>query len=266
VRALGRDRVHAVVGHDFGSPLAAWCALARPDVFPAVALMSAPFAGPPALDAFDAVPGAVDIHAALAALERPRKHYQWYYSTREADAHMRHCPQGLHAFLRAYYHHKSAEWHDTDPAAGRWTAASSLACPPTHHGPERDMAATGVTHAYARPGGFVAGSPRPAAVRRRVRAHRLPGRPAVVPLHDSPAIAASCGCSRPSHRRAGARGERQDWGVYSGLATSSACKAWAADLHGCYLVEAPATGCSRNRLTGERTAAGIPRQAAVSLR
>src|SRR5947209_1908361 len=47
VLALGRRHVAAVIGHDFGSPVAAWCALARPDVFRTVALMSAPFAGPP---------------------------------------------------------------------------------------------------------------------------------------------------------------------------------------------------------------------------
>jgi len=34
--------VDAVVGHDFGSGVAAWCALVRPDVFRSVALMSAP--------------------------------------------------------------------------------------------------------------------------------------------------------------------------------------------------------------------------------
>ena len=38
-----------VFGHDFGSPIAAWCALLRPDVFRSVALMSAPFVGPPPL-------------------------------------------------------------------------------------------------------------------------------------------------------------------------------------------------------------------------
>src|SRR3981081_247251 len=37
------------VGHDFGSGVAAWCALVRPDVFRSVTLMSAPFAGPPPL-------------------------------------------------------------------------------------------------------------------------------------------------------------------------------------------------------------------------
>ena len=43
VRALGHERVAAVVGHDFGASVAAWSALMRPDIFPAVALMSAPF-------------------------------------------------------------------------------------------------------------------------------------------------------------------------------------------------------------------------------
>src|SRR5437016_9113575 len=47
--ALGHRSVAAVVGHDFGPPVAAWCALVRSDVFRSVALMSAPFAGPPAL-------------------------------------------------------------------------------------------------------------------------------------------------------------------------------------------------------------------------
>src|ERR1700736_1402565 len=49
VSAFGYPSVAAVVGHDFGSPVAAWCALLRPEVFRSVALMSAPFAGPPAL-------------------------------------------------------------------------------------------------------------------------------------------------------------------------------------------------------------------------
>src|SRR6188768_2075529 len=40
VSALGLRSVAAVVGHDFGSPVAAWCALLRPDVFRSVVLMS----------------------------------------------------------------------------------------------------------------------------------------------------------------------------------------------------------------------------------
>src|SRR6202789_580397 len=49
VSAFGYKSVDAVVGDDFGSGVAAWCALVRPDVFRSVVLMSAPFAAPPAL-------------------------------------------------------------------------------------------------------------------------------------------------------------------------------------------------------------------------
>ncbi|MEO0730458.1 MAG: alpha/beta fold hydrolase, partial [Pseudomonadota bacterium] len=44
IAALGRRRVTAVIGHDFGSPVAATCALRRPDVFEALVMMSAPSA------------------------------------------------------------------------------------------------------------------------------------------------------------------------------------------------------------------------------
>jgi hypothetical protein len=82
---------------------------------------------------------AADIHTALAALDRPRKHYQWYYSTRPANDDMWRCPQGVHAFLRAYYHHKSADWAANRPfrLAG-WTAAELARMPNLlHHGPPR---------------------------------------------------------------------------------------------------------------------------------
>ena len=134
VAALGYGHVEAVIGHDFGSPVAAWCALVRPDVFRRVALMSAPFAGPPALpEETPARAPAADLHAALAALPRPRKHYQWYYSEPGADAEMWHCPEGVHAFLRAYYHMKSADWPGNRPfpLAG-WTA-EALAQMPTYY-------------------------------------------------------------------------------------------------------------------------------------
>jgi pimeloyl-ACP methyl ester carboxylesterase len=45
VFAFGYRSVAAVVGHDFGSVVAPWCSIARPDVFRSVVLMSAPFAG-----------------------------------------------------------------------------------------------------------------------------------------------------------------------------------------------------------------------------
>jgi pimeloyl-ACP methyl ester carboxylesterase len=120
IRALGYREV------------AAWCALVRPDVFRSVTLMSAPFAGPPTMPS-TGKRAATDIHAAMAALDRPRKHYQWYYSTRSANADMVHCEQGVHDFLRAYYHHKSADWKRNRPfRLADWTA-EELAKMPTYY-------------------------------------------------------------------------------------------------------------------------------------
>jgi pimeloyl-ACP methyl ester carboxylesterase len=117
-------RAH-VVGHDFGSPVAAYASLTRPDVFRSAVLMSAPFAGPPS-----SVPSA-EIHRELASLGR--KHYQWYYSTREADADLRNCPQGIAAFLRAYYHFKSADWKGNRPYPLKSWSAPELAKLPTYY-------------------------------------------------------------------------------------------------------------------------------------
>jgi pimeloyl-ACP methyl ester carboxylesterase len=138
VSAFGYRSVDAVVGHDAGSSVAAWCALVRPDVFRAVALMSAPFAGPPPLP-FNTADGPPKsnrddpVHRELAALPRPRKHYQWYYSTRGANANMHHARQGVHDFLRAYYHHKSADWKDNAPYRLKAWTASELAKLPTYY-------------------------------------------------------------------------------------------------------------------------------------
>lgn len=145
--ALGIDRVHAVIGHDFGSPVAAACALVRPDVFPRVAMMSAPYAGTPAFPRGESVETAApppigparaglsdpDFNAALAELDPPRKHYQWYYSTPQANGDMLNAPQGLHAFLRAYYHHKSADWPDNRPEPLRAWEPDVLAVLPTYY-------------------------------------------------------------------------------------------------------------------------------------
>ena len=145
LHAFGHARAAAVIGHDFGSSVAAWCALMRPDVFRRVVLMSAPFAGPPGLpfdvadhsnEADPAVRPAARVNAVLeelARLPRPRKHYQWYYSTREANADMRDAPQGLADFLRAYYHVKSADWKANQPHRLKAWSAAELALLPTYY-------------------------------------------------------------------------------------------------------------------------------------
>jgi pimeloyl-ACP methyl ester carboxylesterase len=146
VFGLGHSSVAGVVGHNFGASVAAWCALIRPDIFRSVALMSAPFAGPPALpfdtaDRLAPAPAAAepDIHRALAELDPPRKHYQWYYSTRPANAEMWHCPQGVHAFLRGYFHYKSADWPGNKPYPLNSWSAAELAKMPTYYIMNRDQ-------------------------------------------------------------------------------------------------------------------------------
>lgn len=148
VTALGHRRVHAVVGHDCGALVAAHAALIRPDIFRSLVLMAAPFPGVPEFAlGVEGSPAAFQddsVHEALGALERPRKHYQLYYSTAEAAPDMHTPPQGLHAFLRAYFHYKSADWKQNQPyRLGGWKA-EELAKMPTYYIMERDkgMAAT----------------------------------------------------------------------------------------------------------------------------
>ena len=135
--ALGHRTAEAVVGHDFGAGVAGYAALVRPDIFKRMVLMSAPVGGPPAVpfDTADKPPAAKgpDIHAALAALPRPRKHYQWYYSTRPANENMWKARQGVHDFLRAYYHHKSADWKANKPFELKGWIADELAKMPTYY-------------------------------------------------------------------------------------------------------------------------------------
>lgn len=143
-----------VVGHDFGSPLAGWCALIRPDVFRSVTMMSAPFVGAPALPFNSANapphsnPAVPDLDRQLAALARPRKYYQRYYTTRDADQNMRNCAQGLHAFFRAYYHYKSADWKGNQPFPLKGRTAEEMAKMPTYYVMDLDkgMCETAMEH------------------------------------------------------------------------------------------------------------------------
>jgi pimeloyl-ACP methyl ester carboxylesterase len=142
VYALGYRSIAAVIGHDFGSPVAAYCAVMRPDVFGSIVLMSAPFGGPPPLS-FNIAEEGVQAAASgpsrdkvledLAKLERPRKYYQWYYGTREANDNMRKAAQGIHAFLRAYFHVKSADWKQNKPFKLASFTAGELAKMPTYY-------------------------------------------------------------------------------------------------------------------------------------
>jgi hypothetical protein len=102
--------------------------------------MSAPFGGAPQLpfntaeeNAPSVAPGLSTIDEDLAKLDPPRKHYQRYYQTREANENMWRAPQGVHAFLRAYYHYKSADWAGNKPFKLASFTAPELAQMPTYY-------------------------------------------------------------------------------------------------------------------------------------
>lgn len=144
VFALGYRSVH-VVGRDFGATVAAWGALVRPDIIRSLVLMTSPFGGPPALrlernesGPETILPAIRILNDELAKLPQPRKHYQWYYTTREANTDMMNAPQGLHAFLRGYYHHKSADWSGNRPFPLKAWTAEEFAQLPTYYVMDRD--------------------------------------------------------------------------------------------------------------------------------
>lgn len=137
VMAMGYRTVSAVVGHDFGAMVAAYCALVRPDVFRSLVLMSFPFDGPPSIP-FNtlekpAAPAHPSLDEQLAALPRPRMDSMTYFGTREANDNMQFSAQGLNNFLRAYYHVKSADWPENHPHALVSGSAQELATLPTYY-------------------------------------------------------------------------------------------------------------------------------------
>ena len=135
--SLEIPRVAALVGHDFGSVTAAWAALIRPDVFPAVALMSAPFAGPPSIASRASTPG--DFDAALAGLDPPRRHYTHFFGLPHANTDMLRAPQGLAAFLRGYFHVKSGDFAGNAPVPLGVATPETFARLPTYYVMRRDQ-------------------------------------------------------------------------------------------------------------------------------
>src|SRR5262249_27975139 len=83
--------------------------------------------------AMTAVVAKSEIDDQLAKIPRPRKYYMRYYATREANSNMQFAPQGLHAFLRAYYHYKNADWKQNKPFPLKARTAEELAKLPTYY-------------------------------------------------------------------------------------------------------------------------------------
>ena len=118
VSALGYRSTAMMVGHDQGSLLAALGALIRPDMFPRLTLLGGGFNGPPSFP-FNTANGApaphpeitaAELDAEYAKLDPPRKGYQDYWASLEAERDMKNVPQGMTNFYRAFYYMKSADF------------------------------------------------------------------------------------------------------------------------------------------------------------
>jgi pimeloyl-ACP methyl ester carboxylesterase len=95
VRALGAERA-IVVGHDWGSPIAASSALLRPDLFTAVGLMSVPYqprGGPRPTSVFGAIGGEEEFY--VSYFQRPGR------AEAEIEPDVRGWLAGIHAGLAA---------------------------------------------------------------------------------------------------------------------------------------------------------------------
>ncbi len=128
---LNIKKVDLLVGHDAGSIVAGTSALIRGDIFKSVVMMSAPYTGIPKIIKKELQD---PIHQDLKELKQPRKHYQWYYSTKQAntDMHLK-SKKKLHQFLRSYFHAKSADWNKNFPCELKSWSAKELAKLPEYY-------------------------------------------------------------------------------------------------------------------------------------
>ena len=114
VYALGYRKVELIVGHDQGQLIATYAAIVRPDMFLRLttvasaggAAPSFPFAGTERKPAYTAA----ELDAEFAKLNPPRRDYQEYWASKQADEDMRHMPQSMSDFFRAFYYMKGGEF------------------------------------------------------------------------------------------------------------------------------------------------------------
>ena len=136
VTALGYKNVECIIGHDAGAAVAAWSSLIYPNMYKSVIMMSAPFTGSlkiPIISNMSSEKNSSAIAKDLANLNRPRKHYQDYYRTIEANDDLMKSDMGLRSFIRAYYYYKSADWAQNNPFKLESWIASELEKMPTYY-------------------------------------------------------------------------------------------------------------------------------------
>jgi len=114
VYALGYRKAELIVGHDQGQLIATYAAIVRPDMFRRLTTVSSaggappsfPFAGTDRKLAYTAS----ELDAEFAKLNPPRRDYQEYWASRQADEDMKHMPQSMSDFFRAFYYMKGGEF------------------------------------------------------------------------------------------------------------------------------------------------------------
>jgi pimeloyl-ACP methyl ester carboxylesterase len=114
VSALGYRNVEMIAGHDQGQLIATYAAIVRPDMFLRLTTMataatpppSFPFAGTEQRPAYTAA----ELDAEFAKLHPPRRDYQDYWASKQADEDMKHMPQSMSDFFRAFYYMKGGEF------------------------------------------------------------------------------------------------------------------------------------------------------------
>jgi pimeloyl-ACP methyl ester carboxylesterase len=114
VYALGYQKAEMIVGHDQGEHIAVYAAIIRPDMFLRLTTISTAGGAPPAFP----ISGAerkpaysnAELDAEYGKLTPPRRGYQDYWASRQADDDMKHVPQGMSDFFRAFYYMKGAEF------------------------------------------------------------------------------------------------------------------------------------------------------------
>jgi pimeloyl-ACP methyl ester carboxylesterase len=114
VYALGYRKTEMIVGHDQGEHIAVYAAIIRPDMFPRLTTISSAGGAPPSFP-FDGAARKpaytnAELDAEYARLNPPRRGYQDYWASKQADEDMKHVPQGMSDFFRAFYYMKGGEF------------------------------------------------------------------------------------------------------------------------------------------------------------
>jgi pimeloyl-ACP methyl ester carboxylesterase len=114
VNALGYRQAEMVVGHDQGQLIATYAAIVRPDMFLRLTTVSSAGGAPPAFPfaGTERKPAYTDaeLDAEFAKLHPPRRDYQDYWASKQADEDMKHVAQGMSDFFRAFYYMKGGEF------------------------------------------------------------------------------------------------------------------------------------------------------------